>query len=63
MPRSTFLYENRMFTNKVIWGGKGKDKLTLNKSLVSVRVLTWNRRMLMKSVSCFKNFKINEHNT
>jgi hypothetical protein len=29
MPRKTYLYENRMFTNKVrcsiIWGGKGKN--------------------------------------
>jgi len=35
MPRNTHLYVNRMFTNIVkfsfIWGGKGKDRVTLIK--------------------------------
>jgi len=42
MPRDTFLHENRMFSNKVrcsiIWGGKGKDRVELIKSLIYARV-------------------------
>jgi len=46
MLRNTYLYENRMFPNKVkcsiVWGGKGKDTLALIKSLnypIVVKVL------------------------
>jgi hypothetical protein len=42
MPRNIYLYENRMFTNKVrrsiIWGGKGKDRVELIKSLNYAKV-------------------------
>jgi len=42
MLRTTYLYENIMFTNivrcSIIWGGKGKDIVTLIKSLTYVRV-------------------------
>jgi hypothetical protein len=43
MPRNTYLFENRMFTYKVrcsiIWGGEGKDRVALSKSLIYARVL------------------------
>jgi len=43
MLRNTYLFENRMFTNKVkcssiFWGGKGKDRVTLIKSLIYARI-------------------------
>jgi len=42
MLRNTYLYENRMFANKVkhvtIWGRKRKVRVTLIKSLTNVRV-------------------------
>jgi hypothetical protein len=42
MPRNTYLYLNRIFTNKVepstIWGGKGKDRVMFIKSLINARV-------------------------
>jgi len=40
MSRYTYLYENRMFTNKMrcsILGGKGKDRVALIKSLIYMR--------------------------
>jgi hypothetical protein len=40
--RNTFLFENIMFTNKVnqsiFWGGKGKDRVFLIKTLINARV-------------------------
>jgi len=40
MLRYTYLYENRMLTNKdaAFWGGKGKDGFTPIKSLIYRRV-------------------------
>jgi hypothetical protein len=42
MLSNTNLYENRMFTNKMkcnmVWGGKGRDKVRLIKSLINTRV-------------------------
>jgi len=35
MPRNTYLYGNRMLTNKV-WGEKEKERVTLIKSLFNV---------------------------
>jgi len=32
------VYENRMFTNKVKWGGKGKYRVMMIKSLVNMGV-------------------------
>ncbi len=47
MPRNTYLYENRLFTNKVrrsiILGEEGKDRVVLIKSLIYVRV--WKSRL------------------
>jgi hypothetical protein len=41
MLRNTYLYENRMFTNKgkcsIVWGGKGKDRGIIIKSLINAR--------------------------
>jgi len=41
MSRNTYKYENRLLTNKVkrsiVWGGKGKDRVTLIKSLINIR--------------------------
>jgi len=38
MVKNTYLYENRMFTNKVkcrvVWGGKGKGRVKLIKSVL-----------------------------
>jgi hypothetical protein len=42
MLRNIYLFENRMLANKVkcsiFWGGKGKDRVTLIKSLIYARV-------------------------
>jgi len=38
MLRDLYLYENRMFTSivrrNIVWGGKGKDRVALIKSLI-----------------------------
>jgi hypothetical protein len=41
MPRYTYLYENRMFTNKIrcsiVWVGK-EDRVAIIKSLIYTRI-------------------------
>ena len=46
MQSYTYLYGNKMFTNKwdaALFGWKRKDKVALNKSLIYTRV--WKRRL------------------
>jgi len=42
MPRNTYFYENIIFTNilrcSIVWGGKGKDRVVLTKSLIYERI-------------------------
>ncbi len=51
MLRYTYLYENRMFTNKmrssICLGGKGKDRVELIKSLIYMRAGTRHLRGLL----------------